>query len=420
MTAIAMIACLLPATRAHAEADDLRDLATRVEDAWRAAGGTVVRRDARFIMEDETATLDIRRPPFAPPDPCRRVAIIGARGMSFHVTAAAGASDDALPIASVAGVLELQGCGSVPDWVKLKSDSGRGALEIVLGSSFTLLPPASGVLLERTGGALPPAPEPGPLPPLASVAARASASRERLTRDGFDAASDLTWAAGEDGKGGGSFTLEEGCHRFGLFAVEPRARDHGRHAHLDLDGSLRREGRDVLCEDTSIAADVHLDACVAIPTKVTLSFEGAPRGSVVLGTHGHRALPAHLPLAWAPDMRARAAAALQEHQVASLPGDAVVLVRGPSGGTPIPFESEPGACYLAVAVLERGHGIALRASVGERVSQDERGSKEGGATVAFCVRDSKTARLDVDARSSSSGWGVALYRVVGGVWGEGP
>ena len=34
-------------------------------------------------------------------------------------------------MASAAGIVELRGCGTVPDRVKVKSDSGRGAIETV-------------------------------------------------------------------------------------------------------------------------------------------------------------------------------------------------------------------------------------------------------------------------------------------------
>jgi len=409
---------------AGVRADGLRDVARRVEDAWKAGGAHVTRHDTRFVMEDEVTTVDIRPAPGARTDACRRVALLGARGMSFHVLAAAGSEDDSLQLASAAGVVELSGCGGVPDWVKLKTDSGRGAVETVTASASFGIPSAMTVLLERTGGVLPSAPEPGSLAPLAPPASRATLAQDRLRREGFEVRPELTWTAGEDGKGGGELALEAGCHRIGIFASEPRSRDAGRRAHLDLDGALRRADGDVLVEDQTIAPDVRLDACVATTTKVSASFEGAPRRSAVIVTHGKASLPPHLPTAWGPEVRARMASAILEHHTASPHDDAVFLAQGGSGPTPIPLELEPGACYLAVAALERGRGrgrgLSLRAVIGERSSEDDRGAKDEAAIIAFCALDARRARLEVEVRTSGSGWGLAVYRMGSGVWSVDP
>jgi hypothetical protein len=415
---------LVPCVPGSAHAEDLRDVAARVRRAWSAAGGTVAPRDARFVMEDETMTIDLRPDASAKATDCRHVALIGSRGMSFHVTAAPGAEDDTLQVASAAGVVELQGCAGVPDWVKLKSDSGKGALETVVASAPTVLPPVSAILLERTGGVLPSPPEPGPLPALPPPSVRASFAEGRLARDGFMVRPQLTWEAGDDGKGRHDFVLEEGCHRLDLFAVEPKNRETGRHARLDLDGALHDANGDLLADDQSVSPDVRLEACVGATTKVSVSFEGAPHGGPVLVTHAFHALPPHLPTEWGPEVRARFASVMVEHHVFGVSDEAVVLAQGASGSTPIAIDLEPGACYVAVAALERGHGrshgLALHATVGARVSEDERGAKGDAAIVAFCARDATRGRLDVDARSSSSGWGVAVFRMVGGAWGEWP
>ncbi len=432
----ACVGCAGLVSSARAGAEDLRDVAGRVEGAWRDAGGVVARRDTRFVMEDETTTIDLRadlghgRAARAFDADCLRVALIGARGMSFHVNAVSGADEDAAPVASAAGVIELHGCGLVPDVVRLRSDSGRGALEIVVASSKTALPPVSAILLERTGGALPAAPEPGPLPPLPSPRARALVAEARLRAEGFTLTPETVWPAGDDGKGSGERVLDPGCHHFELFAAEPHARgvraEVPRRSRLDLDGALRRADgdHDLIAEDQTIAPDVRLDACVAASTKVRVTFEGAPRGSPVLVTQATHPLPLHLPGAWAPEVRARLASALFAHRVASPTDDAILLARGASGNTPVPLPLEPGACYVAIAAMERagarGHGIALRATVADRVAQDDQGAREDAAIVAFCARDATFARLEVDARSAASGWSLAVFRMVGGAWGVAP
>src|SRR5690349_4901630 len=76
---------------AHA---DLRDVAARVIEEWRRAGAEVGRAPARFLYEDETATITV---PAAPPGVCTTVAVGGARGLSFHAKVS-GADDDPLSL----------------------------------------------------------------------------------------------------------------------------------------------------------------------------------------------------------------------------------------------------------------------------------------------------------------------------------
>jgi hypothetical protein len=415
MAGLALVTVSRPA---HA---DLRDVATRVVDAWTAAGGDVTRGESRFVLEDDTVTLDLRPPSSAA---CRRVALIGARGMSFHVTAASDEDGDgSFRVSSVAGVLELQGCGGgVPDHVKVKTDGGRGALESVVASAKTALPSTRTILLERTGGVLPPAPEPGPLPALAAPTQRALGTESRLAQDGFKILARNTWVSGDDGKGSHSLTLDEGCHRFDLFAEEPSHLPAlGRHVRLDLDGTLRREDGELLADDQTAAPDVRLEVCVATLTKVTIAFEGSPRGTPVVATHAERILPDHLPRLWGPVARARFAAAILDHHLAAPGDDAVLLAQGASGVTPLPLELEPGGCYLLVAVLEhgRGHGIGIHVGVGARRFDDERGSKDDTAAATFCARQETRARVEVDARSAGAGWALAMFRMQGGAWNVG-
>ena len=179
-----------------------------------------------------------------------------------------------------------------------------------------------------------------------------------------------------------------------------------------------------MVEDQSIAPDVRLDTCVAATTKVNGSFEGAPRQSSVIVTHAFLPLPPHLPRAWGPAMRARFASALAVHHVAPPPDDAVLLVQGSSGPTPISMDLEPGACYVAIAALERGrghsHSLTLRAVLGPRTFEDEHGAKDDAAIVAFCATDAQEGHLEVETRTSGSAWGVALFRMEGGVWSASP
>jgi hypothetical protein len=86
--------------------------------------------------------------------------------------------------------------------------------------------------------------------------------------------------------------------------------------------------------------------------------------------------------------------------------------------TPVPFEVEPGGCYVGVMALERGHarGVGLRVTMGARSSADERGTSDDASAVAFCVKERESVRFEVEARGASVTWGLAAFRVASGVW----
>src|SRR2546421_440341 len=75
-----------------AGASDLRDVAGLVEQEWKKAGATVERGPTRFLYDDETMTVLV--PPAADLG-CVSVALIGARGISFHAKVSK-AEDDPL------------------------------------------------------------------------------------------------------------------------------------------------------------------------------------------------------------------------------------------------------------------------------------------------------------------------------------
>jgi hypothetical protein len=398
--------------------DDLRAAAALVADAWRAEGAVVVREDARFLHEGEAATL---RLPLGAGELCQTLALIGARGLSFHARIGNGASDEAADeqVASAAGVLEMTSCGTDPiRLLRVTSDAGRGALETVSARSPQPLTALRAILLERTGGVLPAPPEPGALPPLPTPSRRAAVAEARAARDGARLAPRREWRSGADGKGEERIALEAGCHRVELFAPDPPAMPGSRHPRLDLDAAMKDETGELIARDRTSAPDARVETCVGEGTNVAVLFEGATPGSPVLVTHATFALPEHLPLVWGQRARARMAAALLPRHIGAFDRDAVFLAQGASGLTPVPFEVEPGACYVAVAALERGHarGVGLRVAMGARSSSDERGTSDDSSAVAFCARDRENVRFEVDARGAGVAWGLAAFRVAGGVW----
>ncbi len=411
---------LLVGGPAHGE---VREVADRVAEQWRAGGAIVVRGETRFLYEDETMTVVV--PPLAVDEGCTTVALVGARGLSFHAKVA-GAVDDPLledpsaRAASVAGVLQIERCaGGTPiDHLIVTSDAGRGAIETVVGRSAKPLPPMRAILPERTGGALPPSPDTGPVPPLLPVAKRADQADARLRRDGARIAPRETWTSGTDGSGEGKVVLEAGCHRVEVFAPEGHAARGGRRVRLDVDAELRDEDDELLARDRTEASDARLEACVGEPITASVVFAGAPPSSPLAATHAWWPIPEHLPTTWGPEARAHMADAMRARHVASPRADAVALYQGAPGTTPIALSVEPGACYLAVAAVTHGHarGLGLRVLVGARDASDEREADDEGAVVAFCTHDQALARVEVEARGTSVAWGLAVFRLQSAVW----
>jgi hypothetical protein len=412
------------ALHAHRARADLHDGAERVAEAWRGVGAAVVVDRPRFLTDDN----DDRRPvvviiPELPEGDCTTVVLLGARGLGFHVRVADGRTDDAESerMPSVAGALSIERCGDTPPHrLVIASDSGRGAVETVVARSSKPLPPLRQVLPERSGGALIPASDPGPLPPPPSPERRADAAEARAKRDGAVIVARTTLHAASDGTGGGEETLDPGCHALELFASDPRAGRPTRRAKLDLDAEMRDASDDrVLARDRTDAPDAQLSTCVGKLTRVDVVFVGSPSGAPVLVTHAARSLPEHLPAVWGDDVRGRIAHVLLARHVVSLPHAPVMLAQGGSGTTTVPLSIEPGACYVVVAglVKEAARSIGLRVRVGGREAVDDRGVDGDGAAAAFCAAEQAWASVEIEARGTPLlGWGLALYRMQSGIW----
>ncbi|HEY8080428.1 MAG TPA: hypothetical protein VIF62_40135, partial [Labilithrix sp.] len=178
------------ATDAHAAPDDTREVASRVAEQWRSAGGKATALPPRFLFDDETILVPV--PSSEEHADCIHIAIVGARGLSFHARLSDVSFDPLAPpeagsrAASLAGVLELSRCGGEHPVrnVVVTSDAGRGTIEMVMARSPGELPSLAHVVPERTGGALPPAPEAGSLPPLPAPEKRADAAEARARREG--------------------------------------------------------------------------------------------------------------------------------------------------------------------------------------------------------------------------------------------
>jgi hypothetical protein len=415
------IAAAVYAPEAHGE---LRESIQRLAEAWRAVGASVAIDKTRFLT-DET---DDQRPiavvlPDLPEGECTTVVMLGARGLGFHVRipGARGDQGEGKRIPSVAGAVVIERCSdAIPKRLVVASDSGKGAFETMVARSSKPLPALRAVLPERSGGALLPSSEPGPLPALPPPDKRAEVAETRAKRDGAAIGTRATWDAGVDGAGTGQVDLDPGCHVLQLFALDPRTSRPGRRGKLDLDAEMREASDDrLLSRDRTDAPDAQLAVCVGETTRVNVVFAGSPPTQPVLVSHAAWPMPDHLPSLWGSEARARMAHVLLARHVTSLPREPVQLAQGGYGLTPVPLSVEPGGCYLAIVTLakETARALGLRVHVGTTDAADDRGIDEDGAAVAFCAGDQMHALAEVEARGTPMlGWGLALYRLQSGIW----
>lgn len=411
-------------------AADARDISARVEEQWKSAGAHTTVVPSRFLFDDETIVVPV---PVVPEDGegCTQIAIIGARGLGFRASLSDAPTDPLLPQeassrgASTAGVLELRRCGSDRPrvrYVAVTAESGRGAIEMIIGRSSRPMAAIGTLLPERTGGVIPPPAEAGALPTFAPQDKRADAAEARARREGATVRPRLVVKAGSDGGGEEGIDLEEGCHRIEVFGREP-SRDvsrERRRMRLDVDAELR-DAEHLMARDRTEAPDARLETCVGAPTHVLLVHAGSPARSDVFVTRATWPLPARVPALWGPATRSRMARVLFVRHVAVPPEDPVLLAQGAGGAAPLPLSVEAGACYVAVVGVSRGKArqLQLRVLASGRESTDERGATDEAALAAFCVRAEETPKLEVIARGTGVAWGLALFRVRSGVWEAG-
>lgn len=407
---------LVVAAGARPASGEIVELSVRIEQQYRAEGAAASRLPTRFLYEEEGTVVPLLPPADAK---CVTIAMIAGRGLSFHAQFSGDVDDEdaADRASSAAGTLELSACGTLPTRVWLEADAGRGAVEIVVGYADAVLPSLRSRLPERLGGAVPQSVDPGPLPALPPPEKRADAAEARGRREAAILDPRRILASGSEGTGSARIDLAPGCHRIELFAPEPRNGVRHR-ARLDVDAELRDEAKDeLLARDRGDAPDAHLEACVGVRTAAVVNFGGAPSVIDIQLTHARWAIPENVPEVFGPDGRARMTAALRSRAVVLPAERPVFLATGVAGSTPVAFDVEPGACYVGVAAILHGtaRAFALRATVGSRETEDDRGSG-GGAIVAFCSYERSRALVDVDVRGGTSGWGLAVFRVAGGVW----
>lgn len=399
---------------AHAESTE----PNRVANAWKQAGAFGESIAPQFIFDNQTVTLKLPSAPRVAQ--CMHIAVIGDRGIGFrakleNATDDPLVDDDGKRAGSSAGAAELVACGEFPKRAYIQSHSGRGALDVVVAFGPRDLPPIQSILPDRAPGphvSMRDVPGGGDQTPLAQ---RISDFDVRAQNDGYPAPIKSTVTLGDDGTAELNDFVGAGCHLIRVFA--PDALRSAR--RVDLDAELRdaEEGR-VLVRDRSEAPDAKIEACLATGQGVSLFVGGAAPGTRVTIARATTQIPAGAPSNWGDAARSAFATAMRTHHLKEPSGKPVFLSLGASGGTTLPIEVEPGACYVAIATRLRGglRALSLRARVGLAESTDARGSTDA-ALVSFCTGARSRVEVDVDARGASLSWGLALFRTTSAQWG---
>jgi hypothetical protein len=404
---------LLALSPAPARADLSSDV-ERLTLAW-SAFGRVKRLPPRLLERGDVVPLLL---PADATDPttrgCVTVAVLSPTSVNF-VTDFYGLPPDQaeLPESSLAGAVVLSRCGakkSILDHVAVELRSPRGLIEVLLVTSEAPLPALTRILPHRDPGPLAPQAASGPRPSAAPLPLRLKALQEHAAQEGAVEVSSEELVATVRGNGQQLLALPPGCHRLSLLADEA-GHQSIRAVDLDLEVSHAQSG-EVLAADRSEGTDASVEFCTGRPVPVNVRYAGAlPRGRTRL-VRTRFELERRLPAAWDAEARAQFSAVLRRYRVKLDAAGLVDAALGVQGSTMMPFQPEPGACYVAAVVRLRGssYGLSLAATVGASFSQNRASDDTPGTALSFCATSADTARLDVDSRGLGLVWMAALFQ----------
>jgi hypothetical protein len=421
----AFIACLGFAPLARA---DLAGEAARLASSWEREGQKVLRLPPAFVEHGRVKLFQIE--PNGPgatfatsPTGCTAVALLGVRTAEFTASPDRAlmiprgsedlASEDDRRMKSSSGVALLGRCGAAQaDLRRIVVDvtASRSTIEVVVAQGERGPTNVPEVLPERAVGPLAARGDSGATIDPGPLAARLARARVRALAEG---AALVTTSppvnANDTGAGSAILRLVAGCHRLDVFGEMPARAPH---RPVDIDAEVRDldSGR-LLARDRADVPDARLDFCVGDTTRVEVSFVGAAEGAAVTISDGLFKIPARVPLSLGKRARGGLSWALHRRHAADPVEAPVIAALGVSGLTIVPFEVEPGRCYLGAVSVTKGDARAVRlsAEVDGHVAHDESADFTESAAIAFCAGTSRLARLEVEVRGTSPWWMLAVW-----------
>jgi len=397
---------LMEASPAHADLQGDRD---RVGAAWRRAGAQPLFLGSRYFFDDESASFRLPAPPRGA---CVRVAVIGPRGASLRARFSDGAVDAALRAVSHAGALQLSRCQEGASRLVVSSESGRGAVEVLVVSHAPTVALATlGALLPERGAPREHPPEP-PLPiHLAAPESRVRAAEAiALAAGATDGDQQRVRVAGQVSQL--RLRLRPGCTAITVVAT---ALGRAEAEAVDVDAEARDDEGAIVARDKTDAPDARIEPCTTTAKDITVSVTGAPEGSELALVSARFPVRDAVPGVFGEDARLRMDRALRKRR-ASVQGAPVLVAQGVTGTTRVPVPLDGLSCYVAVGAVSHGtpRGLGIHVEGGPLEAADERGAGDDAGVVAFCASRVRVARLSVAARGSQVRWGLAVFRVAAG------
>ncbi len=317
------------------------------------------------------------------------------------------------PEPSVAGAAQLTRCGArklMLSRLAVEMRSPRGVVQFIVARSSEPAPLLLKALPHRDPGPPGHRRDIGPRASLPTLAERTRAVQRQNALDGGLDPYERKLVSTRSGGGQKLFRLEPGCHRFDVLGEASGDEEQP----VDIDAVVTSVAeQEIVGEDRSDNADASVSFCIGKQEIVKIGFRGAsPHSSVTLLLASWR-LPSGLPEAWGARARASMAAAVGTQQFAALGESPVFATLGVQGGTALPIEVLPGACYLVVAATIRGsaQGIALAARAGAFEGQNQSSRDETSTSLAFCADGEERALLEVEAHGSGLGWLLGVWQV---------
>lgn len=408
-----MLASLLCAPGAKA---DLETDARRLRRTWEKHGQvTQMRPD--LLERGGIRPVTLPTPMLAPSAGCTSVAVLGAPSTNFMLRLPSlpsrGDGLSLTPEASVAGAAQVTRCGAAKltlAGLAVEMRSPRGVVEVVVATSAQPPPLLYRVLPERDPGPLAPFVSSGPPPSSAPLSVRARRIEDRARREHALELSRNSVQSDAAGAGETLLRLAPGCHRLDVLGVPAPS---GSLRPVDIDAELSAIDRSSeAVSDMSENADASLVSCVGEAVPMRLRYAGSLPSTPVALLHARWDLPANVPVGWGPTARARMTAALGVQHVHTLRSAPVYTSLGVTGVTALPFQVEPGSCYIVGVAALRGTalGLGVTASFANDYAQNHGGSAGNGTHVAFCAPVDEPALLEVEARGIGLVWLLAAWQ----------
>ena len=348
------------------------------------------------------------------PKACLHLVALSAQSVQFIVSVPSDDEDGAdSTVSSRAGLIEQVRCGQAQEPLldaTLTMASPRGVVEIIGFNDDNPAPVAERVLPWRTAGDE--APEHSlnhwAAPP--NLPARLGHLEQRAAFQGADRTERRNVPGSELQSGELLVGFDPGCHEVQL-VVET----DDQHPPVQNPELYWADNGQLAARDWSNALSPTFHVCTAVARIAKISFDACPVNTRAILFRSHFPWPAGIPANWASQARDQMALALLRRHLPSLPTLPAKSWIGSSSTTSLLVPVAPRSCYLAIAATSQGpvNDISLAISSESRWIADS-SLDAVGASVAFCVSQATSIKLDVDARGADVVWILGLWAIAAG------